>query len=135
MADIIAVLDLNLRFTYISPSIMRIRGFTVEEALEQTLDQIMTPESMKLALTAFEEEMQLEAGGTAEPAGIRTLEVEEYRKDGSSIWLEVSCPSSDEQPKGCRNPLGVARYKRTQAGERCAPEERGVFPGDHRECL
>ena len=45
MADIISVTDMNLRFTYISPSIMRIRGFTVEEAMEHTLDQVMTPES------------------------------------------------------------------------------------------
>ena len=109
MADIIAVLDLNLRFTYISPSIMRIRGFTVEEALEQTLDQIMTPESMKLTLTAFEEEMQLEAGGTADPARIRTLEVEEYRKNGSSIWLEVSVSFlRDENQKAVRI-LSVSR--------------------------
>jgi PAS domain S-box-containing protein len=89
MADIIAVLDMNLRFTYISPSIRRIRGLTVEEAVEQTLDQALTPESRKIVLAAFEEEMNLEAGGTADPDRIRTLEVEEYRKDGSTIWMEV----------------------------------------------
>ena len=90
MADVISVLDMNLRFTYISPSILRLRGFTVQEAMEQTLDQIMTPESLKIALTAFEEEMKLEASGNANPDRTLTMEVEEYRKDGSIIWVETS---------------------------------------------
>jgi len=69
---------------------MRIRGFTVEEAMEQTLDQVMTPESLNIVLMAFEEEMILEASGTADPDRIRIMEVEEYRKDGSIIWVEIS---------------------------------------------
>ena len=103
MADVISVLDMNLRFTYVSPSIMRIRGFTVEEAMEQTLDQVMTPESLKTALAAFEEEMKLEASGTADPDRIRTMELEEYRKDGSIIWVEVSLSflrDKDHKPVG-----------------------------------
>jgi len=89
MADIISVTDMNMRFTYISPSIMRIRGFTVEEAMGQTLDQVMTPESWQITLAAFEEEMKLEVSGTADPDRIRIMELEEYKKDGSLIWLEV----------------------------------------------
>jgi len=89
-ADLISIMDMNLRFTYISPATMRLRGFTVEEAMEQTLDQVLTPESMQLSLTVFEEEMRLEASGTADPDRIRILELEEYKKDGSIIWVEVS---------------------------------------------
>jgi PAS domain S-box-containing protein len=89
MADIISVTDMNLRFTYISPSITRIRGFTVEEAMQHTLDQVMTPESLKITIAAFEEEMKLEASGTADPDRVRIMELEEYKKDGSLIWLEV----------------------------------------------
>ena len=89
-ADVISINDMNLRFTYVSPSIMRIRGFTVEEAMEQTLDQIMTPESLKIALATFDEEIKLEASGIADPVRIRTMELEEYRKDGSIIRVEAS---------------------------------------------
>ena len=109
MADVIAILDMNLRFTYISPSVRRIRGFTSEEAMEQTLDQVMTPESLKIALTAFEEEMKLEASGTADPDGIRTMEVEEYRKDGSSIWLEVSLSFLRDENQKAVGILSVSR--------------------------
>jgi PAS domain S-box-containing protein len=90
MADVVSVLDMNLRFTYVSPSIMFLRGFTVEEAMKQTLDEVMTLESLKIALTAFEEEMKLEASGAADPDRRRTMEVEEYRKDGSIIWVEIN---------------------------------------------
>ncbi|MEI7636218.1 MAG: PAS domain S-box protein [Syntrophus sp. (in: bacteria)] len=89
-ADMISILDMNLRFTYVSPASMRLLGYTVEEAMEQTLDQILTPESMRLGLTVFEKEMQLEASGTADPDRTRILELEEYKKDGSIIWVEVS---------------------------------------------
>jgi len=89
-ADIIRILDLNQRCVYMSPSVFRIRGFTVEEALERTIDQDLTPESLKRVLSAFEEEMKLEATGTADPDRTRTLEIETFRKDGSLIWMEAN---------------------------------------------
>jgi len=96
-ADLITVMDVNLRFTYISPSIMRTHGFTVEEAMNMTLDQLLTPESLQMLLTVVEEEMKLEATGTADPKRIRILEVEEYKKDGSIIWLEISASNQRDK--------------------------------------
>ena len=52
-ADLISVLNMNLQFTYVSPSNMRLLGYTVEEAMEQTLEQFLTPESLRLGLTSF----------------------------------------------------------------------------------
>ena len=89
-ADVISILDLNLRFTYVSPAIMRLRGLTVEEAMEQTIEQFLTPESLRFGLAVFEKEMQLEASGTADPDRTRILEFEGYKKDGSIIWMEVN---------------------------------------------
>ena len=102
-ADLITVTDVNLRFTYISPSIMLTHGYTVEEAMNMTLEQFMTPESMQNLLTVFEEEMKLEASGTADPGRIRILEVEEYKKDGSIICLESSISAErDKENKPIR---------------------------------
>jgi PAS domain S-box-containing protein len=89
-ADLISILDMNLKFTYVSPASMRLRGFTIEEAMEQSIEQVLTPESLRIALSVFEEEMLLEASGTADPDRIRILELEEYKKDGSIVWVEVS---------------------------------------------
>jgi PAS domain S-box-containing protein len=99
-ADLISTLDMNLHVTYVSPASMRLRGFTVEEAMEQPLEQVLTPESMRLALTVFEKEMELEASGTADPDRMRILELEEYKKDGSTVWVEVSMSFlRDNDPK------------------------------------
>ncbi len=88
--DIITIMDMNLHFTYVSPSVMRVRGFSVEEAKAQTLDQIFPPKDLDYILSEFEEEMQIEASGTADPDRTRVLEAEEYTKDGSLIWMEIS---------------------------------------------
>lgn len=90
MADLISILDMNLRFTYVSPASIRLRGFTVDEAMAQSLEQVLTPESLRLGLALFEEEMQQEASGTADPDRTRILEVEAYKKDGSTIWMEIN---------------------------------------------
>jgi len=58
--------------------------------MAQTLEQVLTPESMQIALAAFEKEMLLEASGTADPDRTRILELEEYKQDGSTVWMEVS---------------------------------------------
>jgi PAS domain S-box-containing protein len=48
-ADVVWVLNLTTeKFTYISPSIFQLRGFTVEEAMNETLEDSLTPESLKI---------------------------------------------------------------------------------------
>ncbi len=119
-ADLIAVVDMNLRFTYISPSIMRTHGFTVEEAMNMTLNQFMPPESLQFLLTLFEEEMKLEASGTADPGRIRILEFEEYKKDGSIIWLESSISAQRDKEN---KPIGILTVNRDITDRKKAEKE------------
>jgi PAS domain S-box-containing protein len=104
MADVITVMDMNLRFTYVSPSIIRMRGYTAEEATAQTFEQVMTPESLKISAKVFEEEMRLEASGTADPDRIRIVEVEQYRKDGSIVLMENHLSFMRDEAK---KPVGI----------------------------
>ena len=90
MDDVIAILDMNLRFTYISPSITRLRGYTVEEAMQHPIENVLTPESLRLAYQVFAEEMQEEAKGTIPPGRVRKLELEEHRKDGSTLCVDIN---------------------------------------------
>jgi GAF domain-containing protein len=41
--DVIWLTDLDFRYTYISPSVMRLRGYTPEEAMKLSMEQIYTP--------------------------------------------------------------------------------------------
>jgi len=104
MADVMTVMDMNLRFTYVSPSIMRMRGYTAEEAVAQTFEQVMTPESLQISTKVFEEEMKLEASGTADPDRIRIVEVEQYRKDGSIVLIENHLSFMRDEAK---KPVGI----------------------------
>jgi PAS domain S-box-containing protein len=120
-ADVISTLDMNLNYTYISPGIMRLRGFTVEEAMKQTLDQSLTPESMLHAIDVFEKEMLLEDSGTADPDRTRILELGEYKKDGSIVWQEVSLTFLRNKD---RKPVGILTVSRDITEKKQAEKER-----------
>ncbi len=107
--ELITVTDLHLRFTYISPSIARTHGYTVEEAMQTPLDRFMTPASMEVLLEVFDKEMKLEASGAADPGRIRVLEVEEYKKDGSTVWLESSISALRNRQN---EPVGILTVSR-----------------------
>jgi PAS domain S-box-containing protein len=109
MSDVITIMDMNLRFTYVSPSIMRMRGYTGEEATAQTFEQAMTPESLQISAKVFEEEMKLEASGTADPGRSRILELEQYRKDGSIVWMENSLSFMRDK---AQKPVGIISVSR-----------------------
>ncbi|MFQ6123528.1 MAG: PAS domain-containing protein [Candidatus Heimdallarchaeota archaeon] len=108
VTDIIWTMDLNLQYTYISPTVTRLRGYSVEEAMAQRLEDILTPTSLKIAKKAFAEEMAIENMKQKDISRTRTLELEQYRKDGSTIWTEVKMTflRDDGQPFGI---LGITR--------------------------
>ncbi|MBE0662453.1 MAG: PAS domain S-box protein [Bacteroidales bacterium] len=89
-ADNITVMDLDLNITYTSPSVFLMRGYTQEEVITQKIDEILTPESLPIIVDVFNHEMQLESQGTADPKRTLKLELQEYHKDGSVVWLENS---------------------------------------------
>jgi PAS domain S-box-containing protein len=106
-SDVIWTTDLNLRLTYMSPAVERTRGFTPDEALAQSPEQTLTPESLQRALAAFAEEMSRVS--TVPALYTRTLDLEYYRKDGSTHWSEVKVSflrDATGQPLGL---IGVGR--------------------------
>jgi len=108
--DVLWVFDLNLGYTYVSPSVKRLRGYTVEEAMKQSLDQILTPGSVKKARDLFERERLLEITGHHHgPDWSLTTEFEEIRKDGSTFWAEiVMTPRYDEKGR-IKDIMGITR--------------------------
>ncbi len=108
-ADHIWIFDMDLTMTYSSPSVTRMKGFTVEETLSQSFEEMMTPGSFEMALKRFHEEIAQEAAGTADPDRTISLETEEYCKDGRIIIVEnVATLLRDcaQKPVGI---LGVSR--------------------------
>ena len=108
-ADNIWIFDMDFRLRYVSPSVEKMKGFTVEESLAQSVEEMLTPASYAALLQRFGEEMALEATGTADPDRKVSFETEEYCRDGSTIHVEnLVTFLRDEQgrPVGM---LGVSR--------------------------
>jgi diguanylate cyclase (GGDEF)-like protein/PAS domain S-box-containing protein len=108
-SDLIWTLDLSLSYTYMSPAITRMRGYSVEEIVGNTVRETMTPASLEVARKALTEELAIERTGEADPLRSRKLELEMYCKDGSTIWTEVNMTflrDPEGRPTGI---LGVTR--------------------------
>ena len=85
--DVIFTLDTGLGFTYVSPAVLKLRGFEPGEVLRQKLDETVTPDSFKTAMEEYARIYpEIEKGNS--PTSL--IEVELYRKDGSTVWCEVS---------------------------------------------
>jgi len=87
--DVIWIRDLDLKVTYVSRAVEKIMGYTPEEEMTHTTDQIMTPESYQRISQMLAEAMAREKAGEVvqEPY---IIDVEVICKDGSTRWLEVS---------------------------------------------
>jgi diguanylate cyclase (GGDEF)-like protein/PAS domain S-box-containing protein len=109
VADIIWTVDMNLNFTYISPSVQRFRGLTVEEAMSQKMHEVLTPASLQYVFKVLEEELKTLMGNPDRIRDNLTIELEDYCKDGSTIWTENELkylPGEDGKPIGI---IGVTR--------------------------
>jgi diguanylate cyclase (GGDEF)-like protein/PAS domain S-box-containing protein len=108
-SDLIWTMDLGLRYTYMSPAITRMRGYTAEEIMGLSTAETMTPASLEVARKTLAEKLALERMGQGDPSGVTKVELEMYCKDGSTIWTEMGMTwlrDSDGKPVGI---LGVTR--------------------------
>ncbi|MEW5912314.1 MAG: PAS domain S-box protein [Thermodesulfobacteriota bacterium] len=108
MSDIIWTTDLNLQTTYVSPSIETALGFSPEERLRQPLEEILTPDSLRHSLELLAEELRRDKEG-ADPDRTMKVEVQYYRKDGSTVWMENAVKAIRNDQGEVRGLLGVSR--------------------------
>jgi PAS domain S-box-containing protein len=90
VGDVIWTLDpQTMSFTYISPSIAALRGFSVEEALAERIEDSMTPESLARVMAQMAELGRMIAQGDP-AAGDQVVGVyEQPCKDGSTKMVEI----------------------------------------------
>ncbi|TFG55791.1 MAG: PAS domain S-box protein, partial [Methanomassiliicoccus sp.] len=87
MSDVITVLDMDLNFTYVSPSTVKLRGFTSQEVMNQKMSEIFTPESLIVVRESLNRELEMDLKDDTDPERVLYLELEEFRKDGSTMWV------------------------------------------------
>ena len=89
VTDVIWTSDMDMNFTYVSPSVFRSLGFTAEETLTRKVDEALTPGSFALTRQVLAAQTETEKTTGVDPLWTRTLELEFWRKDGSTAWSEV----------------------------------------------
>lgn len=87
MRDTVWLVDMNLKTVYNSPSVQRMRGYSQAEIEALPLEKQITPACIEQVMQAFAEEMPKILADPAYEVE-RTLELEFYRKDGTTYWSE-----------------------------------------------
>lgn len=106
--DVIWRSDLSFNWIYISPSFIKLTGYSSEEAVKIPLQEMITPASAEIAANTLMEELGKLKGSQTNDI-VKKVEVEFYCKDGSTVWAEISVKielDSDGNPTGL---LGVTR--------------------------
>jgi PAS domain S-box-containing protein len=89
--DLIWSMDLAGRFTYASPAIERLFGWTVEEFLQLSRRDTAAPGHFEQDTLLFEAELKKAALPDYDRNRVLTIEAERMRQDGSAFWAEINC--------------------------------------------
>jgi diguanylate cyclase (GGDEF)-like protein/PAS domain S-box-containing protein len=107
--DVIWAMDSKLRYTYISPSVTRQRGYTVEEAMTLNITSVIAPEYIDDVLKRFESMATTSVAIPSSGTNVITQEWEMLRKDGSRFWTESSITVLYNNHGAFSGVLGVTR--------------------------
>src|SRR4030042_3068553 len=119
-ADAMWTVDMNMRPTYMSPSITRLLGYSVQEAMAKPMKEVFTPISFKLVTGLLKEELGIENRDQSDLVGPGTLELDLIHKDGSLVPVEVKYSFlRDVQGR----PVQVLAIAGDISGEKTAQEE------------
>ena len=87
-ADVIWTMGIDGRFTYVSPTSMKLTGHTPDEVMQLPLEELFCPDSVPIIIEHLTGvNASIEAGL---PVATSNLELKNRCKDGSAIWTNVS---------------------------------------------
>jgi PAS domain S-box-containing protein len=90
VTDVIWTADMNLAFTYVSASSERVFGWSPSEWMSLKMRDFLPPGSLEQVRTVLEEERKRPCPADAAASRVIQVEIETYRKDGSTLWIEVA---------------------------------------------
>ncbi len=108
-SDVIWLYDLtNLRFSYVSPSVQKLLGYSVPEILQKGMQDIMTEESYAAMRHTLSLRARTLMGGD-ESGRIQTNEILQTRRDGSIVPTEVVTTLIPDEAGNITQVQGVTR--------------------------
>ncbi|MFA5513384.1 MAG: sensor domain-containing diguanylate cyclase [Sphaerochaetaceae bacterium] len=126
VTDVIWVLDVkSLRYLYISPSIMQLRGLTVEEAMKETIEESMSKKDYQEIIKNFTNQIQEFLKNPLKSNSFVT-EIQQRHKNKKWIWVEISAVFRHNSD-GNLEIVGVSR----NIEERKKREEKIIYLSTH----
>jgi PAS domain S-box-containing protein len=80
----------TMRFNYASPSVQRIAGFTPEETVGLTMEDILARQSLEKATEALQRDLARATKDNVDANRSRTMEFQQLCKDGTYAWIETT---------------------------------------------
>lgn len=109
MHDVVWVLDpSSLRFTYVSPSVFRLRGYTAEEVMGEPMDAALPPEAAAELKQRIAQRIALFESGK-ERDRVYVEELVQSRKEGPPVLTEVTSRYFRNEDTGQIEIHGVTR--------------------------
>jgi len=108
ITDVIWTSDLFLNYTYVSPAAEKLQGWRAEEYLGINAKDMITPESFRIASNILNEQLTI-GEQTNDFNRSVILEIELFRKDGSTVWTEVTASFMLDESSRPVGLLGVTR--------------------------
>jgi PAS domain S-box-containing protein len=87
ISDVVWVADEKGEIAYVSPSVQRLLGYTVDEMMKLRIRDLLTPDSAEQARRLIKSQMEI--GARQSKYADLSLTLEHIRKDGSTVWAEV----------------------------------------------
>ncbi len=108
-SDVIWKMDITTKkFTYVSPSIVKLRGYTPEETMAQPLEEQVDPESYLEIQNKLTMRINMFLNGE-EKARTNVRQLQQPCKDGSWKWVEIVSTLVVNDNEEIKEMLGVTR--------------------------
>jgi PAS domain S-box-containing protein len=107
--DLIWKMDENLKYTYVSPSIAKLRGFSVEEVTQMTIDQVLTSDSYEKVESLIKKKFYQCKNNIDEGFEPFSIELEQFRKDNSTFWVQVNARVVKNEEDHTLEMVGISR--------------------------
>ena len=106
-SDVIWTLDLEGHLTYVSPSVKKLCGYTVDEMMQHSIEEILTGESFETAQSTVTGSTKAMKAG--QPIREFHMELELNCKNGSTVWTDVTTSSMFNTEGEFVGVIGVTR--------------------------
>ncbi len=117
--DVLWACDIDMNLTYISPSVEKISGFTVEEKMAQSLEQRMTLPSLEKLKRITREQISNKTRATPASDWPIKCQLDLYRKGGSTYPVETIISFISDSKGGA---VGLVGSHRDSSGSRQAED-------------